>query len=307
MCAIFGWLDYKGMIPHRILQKLTQALANASEERGTDAAGISYVENGKIKIFKRPKPAHKIKFNVPNGTKAVMGHTRLTTQGNEKFNFNNHPFYGKADKSFAFAHNGVLYNERTIRKEKQLPATHIETDSYIAVQLIEKQGKLDFDSLKSMAEDISGSFMFTALDEENKLYFIKGSNPIHLLHFEDIGLYVYASTESIVTKALHRTGLHKFSHNQIELFDGDMLSIDRYGTMEQAEFDCLGYGYNTSFYPDYFTYEDESEIDLLLDMCHCFGYDEEDVHEMLAYGYTCEEIEEFFMSPSITPNEVCYG
>ena len=101
MCALFGWLDYKGIVSDRLLKKLTQALANAAEERGTDASGIAYVKNSKVTIFKRPKPAHKIHFNAPNGTRAVMGHTRMTTQGNEKFNHNNHPFYGRADVDFA--------------------------------------------------------------------------------------------------------------------------------------------------------------------------------------------------------------
>ena len=36
MCSLFGWLDYKSMIPTPILKKLTQALANAAEERGDD-------------------------------------------------------------------------------------------------------------------------------------------------------------------------------------------------------------------------------------------------------------------------------
>ena len=107
MCALFGWLDYKGIVSDKLLKKLTQALANSAEERGTDASGIAYVKNGKVTIYKRPKPAHKIHFNAPNGTRAVMGHTRMTTQGNEKFNYNNHPFYGHADVNFAFAHNGV--------------------------------------------------------------------------------------------------------------------------------------------------------------------------------------------------------
>ena len=92
MCALFGWLDYKGIVSDRLLKKLTQALANAAEERGTDASGIAYVKSGKVTIYKRPKPAHKLRFNAPNGTRAVMGHTRMTTQGNEKFNYNNHPF-----------------------------------------------------------------------------------------------------------------------------------------------------------------------------------------------------------------------
>ena len=154
MCALFGWLDYKGIVSNKTLKRLTQALANAAEERGTDASGIAYVKDSKITIFKRPKPAHKIRFNVPNDTKAVMGHTRMTTQGNEKFNYNNHPFYGHADVDFAFAHNGVLHNDKELRKEKNLPQTKIETDSYVAVQLIEQQRKLDLNSLKAMAEDV---------------------------------------------------------------------------------------------------------------------------------------------------------
>ena len=96
MCSLFGWLDYQGVVPHRVLRKLTQALANAAEERGTDAAGISYINNGKVVIYKRPKSAHKLHFNPPEGTAAVMDHTRMRTHGNEKFNYNNHPFPGDA-------------------------------------------------------------------------------------------------------------------------------------------------------------------------------------------------------------------
>ena len=57
--------------------------------------------------------------------------------------------YGHADASFAFAHNGVLYNDKELRAEKHLPKTKIETDSYVAVQLIEQHGKLNFGTLKN--------------------------------------------------------------------------------------------------------------------------------------------------------------
>ncbi len=83
MCALFGWLDYKRIIPHKILKKLTQALANAAEERGTDAAGISYIKDGKVTVYKRPRAAHLIRFNAPDNTKAIMGHTRMATQGDK--------------------------------------------------------------------------------------------------------------------------------------------------------------------------------------------------------------------------------
>ena len=294
MCALFGWLDYKGIVPYKTLKKLTQALANAAEERGTDASGISYIKDGKVTIYKRPKPAHKLRFNIPDGTKAVMGHTRMTTQGNEKFNYNNHPFPGHADKDFAFAHNGVLYNDSTLRKEKYLSPTHIETDSYVAVQLIEQQGRLDFDSLKSMAETVEGNFTFTVLDKDNSLYIIKGSSPMFLIHFKAMGLFVYASTESIMKNALKKVFLNKFFYEKIDTVDGDIICIDCNGILSRSEFDTHRDFKFGGWYDDYDMYYTMHE-QLLLDMCGCFGVDEDDIIMLLDYGYTADEIEAMLM------------
>jgi len=172
MCALFGFLDYGKRVPWRILQKLVQALANASEVRGHHAAGIAYNRDDTLTIFKRPKPAHKLHFRIPEGTAAVMGHTRLTTQGDQKHNYNNHPFRGDAGTEFALAHNGVLYNDLTLRSKLRLPDTYIETDSYIAVQLIESKKELTFDSMRYAAEQVRGYFTFTILDRQDNLYFI---------------------------------------------------------------------------------------------------------------------------------------
>lgn len=294
MCSLFGWLDYQGIMPHRMLRKLTQALANAAEERGTDAAGISYVRNGEVIIYKRPKPAHKLHFNPPDGSAAVMGHTRMTTQGDGKFNYNNHPFPGLAgDISFAFAHNGVLWNDAALRKDKLIPDTHIETDSYAACQLIESQQKLDFDSLKYMAETVEGNFTFTILDEYNSLYIIKGSNPMCLLHFPVLGMYVYASTESIMKKALKQVGLHKFAMERVETDEGNLLRIDKNGEISRSEFEFKKY---RSKYSGWYNYDDSPYYniheEMLLTYCGCYGVDSSDVELLLEYGYTCDEIEE---------------
>ena len=53
MCALFGWLNCGNILTHKVLKKFTQELANAAEERGTDASGISYVNKGRISIYKR--------------------------------------------------------------------------------------------------------------------------------------------------------------------------------------------------------------------------------------------------------------
>ena len=299
MCSLFGFLDYQGIIPHKVLRKLTQALANAAEERGTDAAGISYVKDGKVIIYKRPKPAHKLHFNPPEGTRAVMGHTRMTTQGNEKYNYNNHPFAGIAgDTSFAFAHNGVLWNDKELRKDKLIPDTHIETDSYVAVQLLQQSDKLDFDSLKNMAETVEGNFTFSVLDQNNNLYIIKGSNPMCLLHFPVLGLYVYASTESIMKKALKQVGLHKFAMERVETDEGDILRIDKNGEITRSEFEPKLYRSKyMSWYDDSSYYNIHEEM--LLAYCCCYGVDSEDVELLLEYGYTCDEIEEMLMDTNL--------
>ncbi len=293
MCALFGWLDYKGIVPYKILKKLTQALANAAEERGTDASGISYVRDGKITIYKRPKPAHKLRFNVPVDTKAVKGHTRLATHVDKSQNFNNHPFSGAAgDTSFAFPHNGVLWNDKELRHDKKLPDTHIKTDSYVAVQLLESQNKLNFDSLRYMAETVEGNFTFTVLDQDNSLYIIKGSNPMCLLHFESIGLYIYASTESIMKNALRKIGLYKLAAEKIEVVEGDILCINKTGEITRYEFEPKLYRSKyMSWYGNDEPYYGVHE-ELLLAYCGCYGVDSSDVELLLEYGYTCDEIED---------------
>ena len=297
MCALFGWLDYKGIIPKKLLKKLTQALANAAEERGTDAAGISYIKDGKVTIYKRPRAAHLIRFNAPEDTKAIMGHTRMATQGDKKHNYNNHPFLGKADKEFAFGHNGVLWNDRVLRKDKLIPDTHIETDSYAACQLIETQNKLDFDSLKYMAETVEGNFTFTILDDENSLYIVKGSNPMCLLHFEALGIYIYASTESIMKNALKKVGFHKFDAEKVEVVEGDILKIDENGIVSRAEFEYLTASSRFGWYnsADYYPIHEE----LLLAYCGCYGVDSSDVELLLDYGYTPDEVEDMLVDTNL--------
>ena len=126
----------------------------------------------------------------------------MTTQGSERKNHNNHPFPGYVkDCQFALAHNGVLRNDLLLRKQYKLPETKIETDSYIAMQLIEDCGELTVESLQTMAEKQEGSSAFAVLSDKDELYFIKGDNPICLYHYPEWGLYVYASTEKILRTA----------------------------------------------------------------------------------------------------------
>ena len=301
MCAVFGFLDYKGKISNAVLKKLVHYLSVAAEVRGTDATGIAYVRGGSMVTYKKPKPAHKVKLFFPRDTRAVIGHTRFTTQGSEKRNCNNHPFEGHCGKeAFALAHNGVLYNDRELLREQHLPPTPIETDSYIAVQLLEQGQQLDTENIKRMAELVEGSFVFTILRNDNTLFLVKGNNPLTLYHFPKIGLYVYASTKSILDNALKKVKLND-KCCEVDVSEGEILEINSAGNLSRSTFTMQDY-IHTMFNPynwnqlDYAKWwmEDERE-ELLLEYCGTFGVSEEEVQLLLEVGYDPDEIEELLM------------
>ena len=298
MCAVFGFLDYKGKTGNATLKKLIHYLSIAAAARGTDATGIAYVRDGSIVTYKKPKPAHKVKLFFPRDTRAVIGHTRFTTQGSEKRNCNNHPFEGHCGtKAFALAHNGVLYNDRELRREQHLPTTPIETDSYIAVQLLEQGQNLDAENIKRMAELVEGSFVFTILRNDNTLFLVKGNNPLTLYHFSALGLYVYASTKSILDNALKKVKLND-KYCEVDVSEGEILEINSAGNLSRNAFTMRDY-IHTMFNPYNWDYakwwmEDERE-ELLLEYCGTFGVSEEEVQLLLEVGYEPDEIEELLM------------
>lgn len=215
MCCLFGLVDYGNKLSIRNKENIIRVLSKECEARGTDATGVAYMTGNKMTVFKKPLPARKMKFKFNSNPSVIMGHTRMTTQGSEKDNFNNHPFYSNK-LGFALAHNGVLNNDKTLRKTEKLPNTKIETDLYIAVQLIEKQKTLNFNSIKFMAEKVEGSFCFTVLSNSNELYIVKGDNPMCIVHFN--GVYIYASTKEILTnmnssKDIHHNHLGNSNHH----------------------------------------------------------------------------------------------
>ena len=237
MCAIFGVLDYKGKLDSSRRVRMVKALGNAAEIRGTDATGIAFFHTGKLCIQKAPKPAHRMKYHIPAEVQYIMGHTRMTTQGSADQNQNNHPFPGQVKNcAFALAHNGVLHNDWDLRRMYQLPKTNIETDSYVAVQLIERQKKLSFDSLRKMAESLEGPFAFSILDQDSNMYFVKGSNPLTIYHYPQLGLYLYASTQEILIDALKSLRMQKVEHETILPWPGDILRINSCGQVEKAIF-----------------------------------------------------------------------
>ena len=298
MCCLFGFVDYAGSLSAEQKNRLIRELSIAAEARGTDATGIAYNTSRGLQIYKRPLAAHRLHLRIPAETHVVSGHTRMTTQGSAKKNYNNHPFFGHVKgESFALAHNGTIWNDLELRRTKHLPRTKVQTDSYIAAQLLERQKALDFHTLRYMAEQVEGSFTFSVLSEQDDLWLVKGDNPLTIVRFPAVGVFAYASTAEILNKALARCGNWLGRGEKVDIAMGDIVKIDSNGRITRGTFDASkfyrsSWGYwDTPLYPR-LPHSEEEHLALLKSVAKTFDFTGEMVDRLLEQGFSTDDIEE---------------
>ena len=299
MCGLYGFSYHGNKVSKQKLDKLINSLAKESTIRGTHATGIAYNNaKGKMVVTKEPKAAIYMNFQLPKNVRAVIGHVRHATQGKPEMNHNNHPFKGTTKNgSFALAHNGVLTNDKALRNSNKLPTTKIETDSYVAVQLLEKAGAVNHKTLADMAEKVNGSFVFTVIDSKDTIYFVKGDNPLSIMYFPTIGLYVYASTEEILWKALVDS---EFTHllksgdfEEVVIDEGQILSINKEGERAYTAFEFDYYASSPKWWRVYTSPAEPDYADDLKTIAEYLGYSADFVDRLLRQNFTLEEIEDF--------------
>ena len=142
--------------------------------------------------------------------------------------------------------------------------------------------------------------------------FYGDSNPLALYHYETCGLYVYASTESILDCALTRLGILSIEHQKINTSCGDILKINSTGAMERGMFDTTNlmmYDYRY-FRRDWWSVPESCEsepqdVKQLKDFASSIGVSREDIDLLLSYGYFVEEIEEMLYQPGVIEEALC--
>ena len=152
------------------------------------------------------------------------------------------------------------------------------------MQLLEREKKLNFQSLKTMAEKVQGSFVFTVLDTRDNLYFVRGDNPLAIFCYD--GFYLYTSTAEILRRAEWRLGLRH--EGTIDTTEGDILKIDRNGNCSYGGFvpqHSFRHWWRGCLW-------DEPVVtanDDLFDAAKSFGVSEDEVQTLLDYG--CDPLE----------------
>lgn len=200
MCGIGGFsLSNNSRINAR---SLSNALLAELDVRGNQASGYAYQTSDTTGVFKKDTAGSKLNLRgMPKSAKVAILHTRFATHGSPTDNANNHPVQSP-DQSISLVHNGVIYNHDLVRTELDVKLP--EVDSSVIPTILEKYDR-DIDKLSMLDGDASVAW----LDDNDRgvLRVARISHsPLCIAQLKD-GSFVFASTKSILTKALNRLGL----------------------------------------------------------------------------------------------------
>lgn len=178
MCGIVGYSGSSNAI-HPVIEGLSRL-----EYRGYDSAGISILDNGELKVFKKEGKLENLKQileeNEHLSSNVGIGHTRWATHG-EVNDENAHPH---GNSTFSIVHNGIIENAGELR-EKLIALGYdfkSQTDSETFLVMLTHEYIQTSDVKQAIINAFKatkGNSAFVIMQkDEYKLYSIKRSAPL---------------------------------------------------------------------------------------------------------------------------------
>ncbi len=238
MCGIFGIVvrPVPGTRPPKI-RELLSALFQLSESRGKEASGLAAVCGDEIRVLKSPVPSSKLMRSasyaslvdaaVSDRGVAVIGHSRLVTNGTQAEHDNNQPV--NVDEMVG-VHNGIIVNEAKLWEARPELERRGEVDTELLFRLIGSFATTDGSFVGGMrtayAEviGVANIAVFVAALDQLMLATNNGS----IYYASDVGAraFVFASEEYILRKALEEVGLSSLATKIVQLAAGRGLLVD---------------------------------------------------------------------------------
>lgn len=152
--------------------------------RGYDSAGVAFLKDDTISIYKDAGSVEHINSLIPIGISGdvLIGHTRWATHGKPN-KINSHPHLS-FDGEFALVHNGIVerFNEHKANLVKQNITFKSDTDSEVIVNMVALFYQQEHDVLKAIhkvMQEIQGSYAVGLIHKgENRLYVLKNVSPL---------------------------------------------------------------------------------------------------------------------------------
>lgn len=244
MCGLCGFVIRDADIPQDARDRLADSLLLGVDHRGGDATGLLAIAPGSDWLLKAAIPASRFiagRPRLPKGTRAMIGHTRLATQGGTEWGFNNHPV--RVGDTY-LAHNGHVANQREIAEKVGGAPVHGVDSALLAALVDHSAGPVEaleaFDIVRGAAAVTyynpakAPGVVVLARINLNPLYVWRGRRAI-----------VWASTQAAVVGAWKEAfrGAGPDPAKVLPLDEGEALIIHPDGRAEGRRFARSDYSY----------------------------------------------------------------
>lgn len=177
MCGIVGYSGNANAI-----EPIIEGLARL-EYRGYDSAGISIIDSGDIKIFKKEGKLENLKAHIKDLSLRApigIGHTRWATHG-EVNDTNAHPH---ANEVFSIVHNGIIENAPALRDDLKAKGynfkSQTDTETFLNQLTHEYETQKDVKvAILNTFKKVDGNSAFVIIHKDShQLFAIKRSAPL---------------------------------------------------------------------------------------------------------------------------------
>lgn len=218
MCGIFGAVFGKDdRISARLAERVIEKLYRCSQTRGSEAAGLALVGPERIDVLKQAGTADEFlrsaKFHelFHGGIEryersrasglAVIGHTRLVTNGFQSNSDNNQPVIARGTVGI---HNGIIVNDADLWRRHPGMDRSSEVDTEVLVQLLrrglDESGDLAAATQGAFSEVEGAASIAFLFDAYEVLLLATNTGSLHTLTDEARTFFVFASERFIIQR-----------------------------------------------------------------------------------------------------------
>lgn len=251
MCGIFGIVAENGSLgPPRRIQQYATSLFKLSESRGKEASGMAILSDGKVRVCKHPIAASTFvrtkeyrdifaglgtatRNGHPNGTPspklpfALIGHSRLVTNGLREFHYNNQPVIASG---IVAIHNGIVVNDEHLWHEISGFERNYDVDTEVITALVRyflSRGDPLISAVRHSFERIQGATSVALLFEDLGAIILATNNgSLYFAQDLDSDALIFASEEYILQRFLTDNKISHGALTHIQPGEGYVLACE---------------------------------------------------------------------------------